>query len=391
MVAAALIVAVGIVRHGLAFILIDQAPVLAAAIDGGNARAAVAAARAIADTGPRADSGAIDRLVGAALKRDVTIPAAIELRALAAAGSGDGERADRLFHLSSTISRRSLPTRMWLIQQAVDRDDVAGALDNFDIALRTSADAPPRLFPILAGAAGDPVLVPAIARVLDRQPQWGPEFVFFAIKQGHAADVANVVLGMRGRASLATDSLDQTLVGQLVAERRFDAARRVYTAFAGRGPTGSLADPRFDDPSARFPFGWTFTDGADMSAARGAGGGGSGLSYRAGPGSAGTVASQLLMLPAGPYRLTTATAEDAPGGGARPYWTVTCAEVGGSQLVLLDQPAAGNTAGAATLLVPKGCPAQWLALGLRASAEPGGQSGGIASVKIEATPRPVDR
>ena len=136
-------------------------PQLAAKIAPWNAPAAADAAAALG-TDPRKPEARA--LVRRALARDLTQVQAIEQRALDEALSGNSGRARRLFALSDRLSRRSLPTRLWLIQDAVDRGNVAGALRNFDIALRTTTDAQPILFPVLAKAAADPTLTNPLAR-----------------------------------------------------------------------------------------------------------------------------------------------------------------------------------------------------------------------------------
>src|SRR5437868_5468062 len=71
-----------ILRGGVANWLSRSDPAIAAAIAPGNAEIAMAAARARIDAGEKPQDPAVRALVGAALARDVTIPAAIELRAL---------------------------------------------------------------------------------------------------------------------------------------------------------------------------------------------------------------------------------------------------------------------------------------------------------------------
>ncbi|HYC66064.1 MAG TPA: hypothetical protein VEC14_15145, partial [Reyranellaceae bacterium] len=197
-VAAAIALSLPVLRSGAAQSLARADPVAAAELAPGDARAAVDAARARVEAGESAASPEVRRLVRTALRRDLTVPGALELRALDLELSGDRRRAGRLFELSSAISRRSLPTRLWLIQRSVDRGDVAGALDNFDLALRTSSAAPDILFPVLAGATADPGLVRPIAGVLDRPTDWRAMFLGYAISEGGAAPaIADVVLAMR--------------------------------------------------------------------------------------------------------------------------------------------------------------------------------------------------
>jgi hypothetical protein len=374
-----------ILRGGVANWLSRSDPATAAMIAPGNAEIAMAAARAEIDAGTKPQDPRVRALVGAALARDVTMTPAIELSALETEAAGDKARAARLFDLSGKISRRSLATRLWLIQRSVDRGDVAGALQNFDIALRTSSAAPVVLFPVLTSATADPTLAEPIARTLDRPGDWRVMFLNYAIHQGGAANIARVVLAMRDHAVITGNGIDDLLIAQLVTERAFADAQRVRAVFRPPARNGALvADSDFADPSARYPFGWGMTARGDLEALRGLEQGRPALAYRAVAGRAGQVAAQLLFLPPGAYRLAarTATAGDP---GALPYWTLACAEQGGTGIATLDQPPHKDGSATTDFRVPQGCSAQWLTFNLRPSDLPQGQSGAVAQIRIALT------
>ena len=381
--AAAVLLAVEVSRTGVAAWLQDGNPVLAARLAPRDARIAAAAARASIATPADIQTPAIDRLVNAALSRDVTLPSAIELRALRFETAGNGGRAERLFALSDAISRRSLPTRLWLIQRSVDRGDVAGALGNFDIALRTSNAAPDILFPVLAGATSDPTLVAPIARILDRPSDWRAMFLNFAIGEGGAAAGINrVVMEMRDRKAITDNQIDDRLVGQLVSEHAYRQARRVHEAFHPRSGSAALvSDPDFTNPELGFPFGWGLSESGSASAARDMVDGRAALTFQASPGGGGQVATQLLMLTSGPYRISTRTAA-AADSSSPPFWTLTCGRPNGKQIALVDQPAEKGAVAYTDFTVPAGCDAQWLAFNLRPSESPEGQSGAVAAVTV---------
>jgi hypothetical protein len=372
-----------ILRGGVANWLSRSDPAIAAAIAPGNAEIAMTAARARIDAGEKPQDPAVRALVGVALARDVTMPAAIELRALDIEAAGDAARAARLFDLSAKISRRSLATRLWLIQRSVDHGDVAGALQNFDIALRTSSAAPTVLFPVLTGAAADPTLVEPIARMLDRPGDWRVMYLNYAIHQaGAARNVAHVVLAMRDHAVITGNGIDDLLIAQLVTDRAFAEAHQVRTVFGQPAKAAALvADGNFADPSARYPFGWGMTAKGDLEALRGLDQGRPVLAYRAVAGHAGQAAAQLLFLPPGDYRLAARTAIAGDPAGL-PYWALTCAEQGGAGIATLDQPPRQGASAAASFHVPDGCAAQWISFTLRPSDLPQGQSGAVAQVRI---------
>lgn len=370
-----------VVRDGVATALGPDDPARAAALAPSDARLALQAARARIDAGAAPGDPVVRRLVDRALARDVTLPAAVELRALRAEAEGDKARTATLFSLSDRISRRSLGTRVWLIQKAVDSGDVAGALKDFDIALRTSAAAPPIMFPVLTNAASDPALVAPIARLLDRPSDWRAMFLHHAVVERHAPPgVADLVLSIRDRAWVKREGVDRSLVEELAAQGAFSETRRVHDAF-NPASKGWVADPDFSRPEQTYPFGWRLIETGEIGATRGVVAGRPVLAYQALSGAGGVVATQVLTLPSGAYRLAVRTA--AADNAASPYWTLTCAEAGGPQRLQLDQPREAGAGGAADFTVPEGCLGQQLALHLRGADAPS-QSGAVASVSVSA-------
>jgi hypothetical protein len=382
--ALAVALAAKVTLDGLATRLMASDPVLAARLSPGNGEVAIAAAARLAGSHSGTRDPKVRRLVTAALARSAADPAAIEFRALEAGADGDPRRETVLFHLSDAISRRSLATRLWLIQDAVQRGDTGNALANFDIALRTSTDAPATLFPILAGATSDPTLSAPLAHLFDRPSDWRALFFHYALTEVQTDDgLVRVVPLMRDRAWLVASGVADALVGNLVADRQFADARRIYDLFSHDREAGALVrDRAFADPGAAFPFGWEFTQRGEIGAERSLVHGRPALAYQALPGDDGVVASQLLMLLPGRYRLSTRAAVTATDRNAPPYWTITCAGRGGGQVALLDAPVDGNEVTKTAFVVPAGCLAQWLVLALRGSDKPGGQSGALAAVTV---------
>lgn len=383
-VLAALAASGAVLCLGIATSLARHDPIEAAQIAPDNAEIAVAAARARAGKDTVHQNREVRRLVAAALARDVTDPTSIELKSLQSGADGDHLREARLITLSDAISRRSLPTRLWLIQQAVNKGDLVGALKNFDTALRTSSDAPGVLFPALSRAASDPSLAVPVAQLLDRPSDWRLPFLHFAITDGDAASgVAGIVLHMRHRDWMTGDDLDGALVAELVSEEYFTQALAVQDSFHPVTERSALVrDPAFADPRARYPFGWLFEQKGDIGAERGRIAGRSVLNYQSLPGGVGPVGTQLLLLKPGSYRLAAKTATAPADPTAPPLWTLTCAGDKGPQIALLDQPSPRDSVASVSFSVPAGCPAQWLILNLRESDVPTGQTGAISEVSV---------
>jgi hypothetical protein len=352
-------------------------PTLAARIARSNARIAIASAAA-ARADPR--SPEIRSVVRAALARDLTVLPAIELRAADLAASGRTPQAERLFLLSNRLSRRSLATRLWLIQTSVDRGDVAGALANFDIALRTSTRAPEILYPILAKASADPTLTVPLARLLDRPSDWRLMYFEWALANDpDTHSLANVTMQMRSRPLIHANTIDQRLIEQLVTKGDFVQALRLRRWFDPR-PAPLVADPHFEGRSAQFPFGWGLVSDGSVEAELSLSSNGPVLAYRAASSHSGQVAAQLLALPAGRYVLATRTA--AAAAGDAPLWSIACGEDGGASLAELEQPMTAHAETATDFVVPGRCPAQWLVLQLRPSGRSTAQSGAIEWVSV---------
>jgi hypothetical protein len=373
----ALLAAAVLVSSSLADWASVDHPRIAAEIAPWNATAAANAAAALKN--PRSPKARA--LVRGALARDATEVPAIELRALDLALSGKTTEARRLFELSNELSRRSLPTRLWLIQDSVDHGDVAGALRNFDIALRTTTDAQPILFPVLAKASADATLTMPLARTLDRKSDWRLTFLEWVLTNGGQVDgIAKVVAQMNDRRFIVGNGIDQQLIERLAADGQFGAANLLNRRFGH--PAEGVADSNFANPSAHYPFGWGLVSDGMLTAERAISGSTSMLKYSAAPARSGQVAAQLLMLQPGRYALKTRTAAQAQG--AAPYWNVTCAGEDGAQLAELDQPLDAGAQARTGFTVPAGCTAQWLTLRIRPSPDATPQSGAIASVAMSA-------
>jgi hypothetical protein len=333
-----------------------------------DARSAVDAARERIERGADPAGPPMQALARDVLRRDATVPAALELAAVGAEEAGDRAAAARLYRLSSRISRRSLPTRLWLAEDAVARGDVVQALANMDIALRTSSAGPEIVFPALARGLEDPALVPRIAAMADRPSEWREAFLNYASEQAEPAAGAVLFMAIHDRRYVIANELDRRLIARVVDGGDFLLARRLDRAFAAHaGADALVADARFANPGARYPFGWGLTDSAELGAARDA----AALSYRANSAEGGQIAAQLLTLPEGQYVL------ESRGSGSEaatpPLWVVTCA---GKPRMIATAELNART----RFRVPEQCAAQWLTLAVQRALVP--QSGRIEAVRI---------
>ena len=321
----------------------------------------------------------VTNLVQGALRRDLTQPAALEMRALAYERSGDRAAASRLYRLSDRISRRSLATRLWLVQDAVGRGDVRQALANMDVALRTSSAAPNFVFPALARGLEDPALVKPIAAMVDRPSDWREAFLIYASDSAEPTSAAALFLALRNARVISKDELDLKLIARLVDGGKFTLARRLDATFEPRAASGELVeDGSFDNSAARYPFGWGLAENGELGATREIEDGRAVLAYHANPAEGGQVAAQLLMLRPGSYELDL-KAGRSQATQVPPVWTLACA--GQAKTIATVPLTPGRRARQVVgFTVARDCPAQWLTLTVRPALVP--QAGSIERVTI---------
>ncbi len=315
----------------------------------------------------------------AALARSPLSPVGLRVLGFIAEIEGKPALARMRLEASAELSRRDLGTQLWLINAAVARNDVQGALGNFDTAMRTSQPGRVILFPILASALADPEFRRPIADLLSKQPNWAHDFIVVTLQSGEASDaVADILPRIRVGPAKQADDLSQMAVDQLVREQKFTQARRLFSrTYDGVPPTTAVFDPGLTGKRGLVPFAWTFaTDGAlgAEPAARG-------INYSADRGRSGEAASQVLTLPPGRYVLSVTGARSGDGSAV---WSISCANVPSVKIGRIDlsDRQGPKTKGQAFIVPAAECAGQTLRLELDANEGGAGISGSVAQVAV---------
>jgi hypothetical protein len=388
-VSGALLLAVLIVQNGIAGVARFKAPETALQWASGDARALAGAAElaltADADAAGRARAADLAR---AAIRRDPTLGTPFRVLGFVADAQGNRAGAKALIEHAALLSSRDLPTQLWLIDAAVARTDMTGALRHFDIALRTSTLAPAILFPVLGKALSEPDVVDALAGTLAKRPRWRDQFLADAIDKSPALEG---LVRLSEQLAVRRHPLDaaqaQQLLTRLTEARAFALLARMRPAILPPAQRQALLlDPSFDAETEAFPFGWTLFDTSGLSARRVAAPDGSKrlrLAFRAETGRGGELLRQSLFLKPGSYRLIWSGGHDAADRLGAPVWSVTCPDTSPRSLLNADMmPTDGTTRGQSDFVVPTGCPGQWLQLAARANTSPQGLEGWIDRVAI---------
>jgi hypothetical protein len=168
------------------------------------------------------------------------------------------------------------------------------------------------------------------------------------------------------------------LLNTLTGEGKFGQARAIWAKMAGvQAPPGQLLyDSSFTDRTSPPPFNWDLTSSTVGLAERQPGGRLHVVFYGQ---EDGFLASELILLPPGAYRLSMQLLGD-PSRGRSLSWSIWCDKAA--------EPIASVTLDAAAARglrfdVPAGCPAQWLKLSGVSSDMPQQSDVTIGALKLE--------
>jgi tetratricopeptide (TPR) repeat protein len=314
----------------------------------------------------------------AALERDHT--SVVALRTLGLAAEADGRPTDalHLIGLADALSRRDLPTQLWLITHAIHSGDFEAAVAHFDIAMRTSSWSKEQLIPLLVSATEDERVLPPLSRLLARNPSWKVGFLSQLAALGPRPDhTVRLTHGRLDPAIPEEREAIKSLIIHLASVGQFDLAWDIYHDASRWADAASLRNGNFEVPDRYPPFDWSLAEDPDLSAlriSRPDGAPGNALSLIAQNNRAGDVARQVIRLAPGAYRLEFDVGAVPTNVGERPVFSLNCA-VRSEQILAFPLSAAREAPQrvSGTFTVPAGCSWQWFSISV-------GDSGSSATV-----------
>ena len=278
------------------------------------------------------------------------------VRGVEAQVAGNEALASDAFRAAKLRDGRSIPARYFLADHYFRAGDADHALTEIAFLARGLPNGVDKLAPYVGVYAKDRRNWPRLRRLFAADPRLAD-----AALAALATDARNTLTVL----SLADPSLmsPQTtwaprLIQSLVAAGDYSRARMVWSQVARVSSAGAplIYDPAFRDGNAPAPFNWTLTSSTVGFAERRKGGGLHVLYYGQ---EDGPLASQLLILQPGSYRLAMQVSGD-PARLRSLAWAVTCANSNASVARIILDPAAA--AKGWTITIPAGCPAQKLEL-----------------------------
>ena len=356
MVAAiALVLAFQVVRQGAVDSFAPVRPDAAARVWPGHPQVRITLGMtAIADAtrqGQAVTDAALARVYDAGAKAPLA-PEPYLVRGVQAQLAGNTSAAERAFTAAKARNPRSLPARYFLADQYLREGDAGAGLREIAVLARLAPNGITSLAPYVATYARQRATWPQLRALFRAEP-----VLERASLQALAGDAANAgtVLALATRKGPDSVWLP-TMVDSLVKAGQYARARQLWASVSGARATEALLyDPGFSEAQAPPPFNWVLTSSAVGLAERQRGGG---LHVIYHGREDGALASQVVLLPPGRYRLTsTATGIGARNPGLT--WFVQCVA---TQKEIALRALKDISAEGWLFAVPADCPAQRLQL-----------------------------
>ena len=356
--AAALLLAVQIVRNAAVVALAERSPDSAAHIWRGHPNAELALG--MTEIGRAARGGhpvapSVFSMIDNAARKAPLAPEPFLVRGVQAQLAGRTQFSTRAFMAAEQRDPRSLPAHYFLADHFFRTGDSRGGLREAAALARLAPGGVASMAPYVAAYAKDPATWPQLREIFSSNSD-----LEAAALRAMASDAANadaiVALADEQHRS-PTLAWVPTLLSSLVEAGQYVKARAIWAnvSHARIAPGQTVYDSAFADPNSPQPFNWELMSSAVGLADRQARGRLHLIFYGQ---QDGLLARQLLLLPPGPYRMTMAASGSLARGRAL-TWSIRC-DRGQSPFSAASLDVVATRPW--TFTVPTGCAAQWLEL-----------------------------
>lgn len=280
-----------------------------------------------------------------------------------ALSDGDRVRGTRLIEEARRRNPRHRLARLLWLDHLLTTNRTAEATVELAAIRRLVPEATDMIVDQLARLAVDPRSAGAVAKTLRSEPLLDDVLERLA---RNGADVGQILTlaasGRRESEGSPSAPWKIVILTRLVDAGQYQRAHALWRQFGRVGTAqATVYNPQFAEVAGGPPFNWQLATGA-IGGVEPLRGGGLSIDYYGRE--SGDIATQLLLLQPGRYRLQFNAEGNAPGQGTVLQWRLTCAKAGGA--VLVDAPLKGISYKPQTVRqvfdVPGDCPAQWLRL-----------------------------
>lgn len=313
------------------------------------AAAMTAIARAAHDKRPVPSSALA--AMGDAAAREPLAPEPFLVRGVQAQVAGDDRTAQRAFEAAQWRDPRSQPAAYFLADRYFRIGDSKHGLMEIAALSRLSPDGAAQIGPYVAAYARAPGNWPALKSMFASNPELASVAL---VTLASNIDTVPAVLALAGPGQGIETPWLPRLLTTLTNSGAYEQARAIWAKTSGAPPSELLHDGSFADKASPPPFNWELTSSAVGTAERAQRGRLHIVFYGQ---QDGFLATQLLLLKPGTYRLSMQLIGDAVRARSL-NWSIWCDKaVAPLASVTLDAAARGWQ-----FAVPGGCRAQWLKL-----------------------------
>lgn len=298
------------------------------------------------------------------------------VRGVEAELEGNDSLAQRAFEAAQWRDPRSLPAAYFLADRYFRSGNVAAGLSEIAALARMSPSGNATVAPYLAAYARNPANWPQLRSLFHANPELAdPTLAALAASPA----TAPAVIALADPHSKAEDvHWLAPLLDTLVSQGAYSKAKAIWQQLTRAPANGFIHDGDFRDRTSPPPFNWALSASTVGLAERQSKSRLHVIFYGR---EDGILASELLLLPAGSYRMTLKLAGDA-GRAHLLNWSIWCdkADVPLSSVTLDGAAARGWS-----FNVPADCPAQWIKLSGVSSDVPQQVDEVVTSLQLERT------
>jgi len=247
-------------------------------------------------------------------------------------GGGDSPKAAEMMLLARSLSKRDTVVEAWLFDHYARQQDFAKAFDHADVLLREDPDLADQLFPILGSVAASPQATKHLASRLTLEPSWRTPFLAFLSEKGDPNAAFGLLQALNQGKTKPTDAEAGALFQRLISLKQYEPALLAWLLLAPPDRIArfdGLYDGAFDNRGGPAPFNWSLTGGVggtvDVSPAPDRPGDNT-LHVNYDGYSNVLLASQVVVLSPGAYRITGEAKFVPPLGSQNLAWSIACLE-----------------------------------------------------------------
>ena len=315
-----------------------------------------------------ADTKVSGELALLSLRGQALNPRALRVVGFVKDANGQSKEGAVLIRESALLTRRNLGTQLWLIEEAIKKNDTKEALRQYHLALTTSPNAKDILFPILTKAIANQEVAKELVPYVKNNEEWVVPFVHIAAQdKGAVAAIADIVVEAGGlKTGLKSDQARARLIERLMQQGDLTRAAKIFQTIDG-APIEILTTPALTaasfDPNYS-GIGWALMVAPALGGEVSGRGDVKTMAVYANGGQSGRIARKPLLLKPGQYVLRVGYSDLVSNPNSIIRWQISCAGEGKATSIASGASPTGTNVSKAALafIISPSCTGQFLDL-----------------------------